>query len=87
VATPAEEGIEAHRPSARQGYDSAPRVIPSAWPLHAGHNLRHELDRMHPVTLATTDGRVAQRSAITRGQEAILALNLPEPAKYLDFTL
>ena len=26
-------------------------------------NLRHELDRMHLVTLATADGRVAQRSA------------------------
>jgi len=28
-------------------------------------NLRHELDRMHLVTLATADGRVAQRSATT----------------------
>ena len=28
-------------------------------------NLRHELDRMHLVTLATADGRVAQRSALT----------------------
>ena len=27
-------------------------------------NLRHELDRMHLVTLATSDGRVAQRSAM-----------------------
>jgi Transposase DDE domain len=50
-------------------------------------NLRHELDRMHLVTLATADGRVAQRSATTSGQKAILdALNLPEPPKYLDFT-
>ncbi|HEY6596106.1 MAG TPA: IS1634 family transposase [Asanoa sp.] len=50
-------------------------------------NLRHELDRMHLVTLATADGRVAQRSTTTSGQKSILsALNLPEPPKYLDFT-
>jgi Transposase DDE domain len=50
-------------------------------------NLRHELDRMHLVTLATGDGRVAQRSAPTSGQKTILAaLDLPEPPKYLDFT-
>ena len=30
-------------------------------------NLRHELDRMHLVTLATADGQVAQRSAATPG--------------------
>jgi hypothetical protein len=29
------------------------------------HNIRHELDRMHLVTLAITDGQVAQRSATT----------------------
>ena len=50
-------------------------------------NLRHELDRMHMVTLATTEGRVAQRSVATPGQQAILhALDLPEPPKFLDFT-
>ncbi|HTQ87931.1 MAG TPA: IS1634 family transposase, partial [Streptosporangiaceae bacterium] len=50
-------------------------------------NIRHELDRMHLVTLATADGRVAQRSAATHGQQAILhALDLPEPPKFLDFT-
>jgi len=50
-------------------------------------NLRHELDRMHLVTLATADGRVAQRSATTTGQRTILdALKLPEPPKYLEFT-
>jgi Transposase DDE domain len=50
-------------------------------------NLRHELDRMHLVTLATADGRVAQRPALTGGQKTILtALDLPEPPKYLDFT-
>jgi hypothetical protein len=50
-------------------------------------NLRHELDRMHLVTLATTEGRVAQRSALTSGHKTILAtLDLPEPPKYLDLT-
>ena len=50
-------------------------------------NLRHELDRMHLVTFATADGRVAQRSALTGDQKTILAaLDLPEPPKYLDFT-
>jgi DDE family transposase len=50
-------------------------------------NLRHELDRMHMVTLATAEGRVAQRSVATPGQQAILhALDLPEPPKFLDFT-
>jgi hypothetical protein len=51
-------------------------------------NLRHELDRMHLVTLATADGQVAQRSATTPGQHAILrALGLREPPKFLDFAL
>ena len=51
-------------------------------------NLRHELDRMHLVTLATSDGRVAQRSATTTGHKAILAaLDLPEPPRFFDFTL
>jgi hypothetical protein len=51
-------------------------------------NLRHELDRMHLVILVTADGRVAQRSVATPGQQAILhALDLPEPPKFLDFTL
>jgi len=37
--------------------------------------------------LATADGRVAQRSALTSDQKTILAaVNLPEPPKYLDFT-
>ena len=50
-------------------------------------NLRHELDRMHLVTLATDHGRVAQRSATTAGQKTILpALDLPEPPRYFDFT-
>jgi len=51
-------------------------------------NVRHELDRMHLVTLATAQGQVAQRSATTTGQKAILAaLELDEPARFFDFTL
>jgi hypothetical protein len=50
-------------------------------------NVRHELDRMHLVTLATGEGRVAQRSTLTAGQKTILAaLDLPEPPRFLDFT-
>ena len=50
-------------------------------------NTRHELDRLHLVTLATDHGRVAQRSALTAGHKSILAaLGLPEPARYFDFT-
>jgi len=50
-------------------------------------NVRHELDRMHLVTLATADGQVTQRSALTTGQRAILgALKLPEPPRFFDFT-
>ena len=51
-------------------------------------NVRDELERMHLVTLATADGRVAQRSATTGGQKTILsALQLAEPARFFDFTL
>lgn len=51
-------------------------------------NVRNELDRMHLVTLATADGHVAQRSATTNGQKAILtALELPEPPRFFDFTV
>jgi hypothetical protein len=43
-------------------------------------NLRHELDRMHLVTLATPHGSVAQRSLTTPSRRTILAaLDLPEP--------
>jgi len=50
-------------------------------------NTRHELDRLHLVTLATQHGRVAQRSALTAGHQRVLtALGLPEPARYFDFT-
>jgi len=51
-------------------------------------NVRHELDRMHLVTLATADGHVAQRSGTTTGQKTILAaLGLAEPARFFDFTI
>jgi len=51
-------------------------------------NTRHELDRMHLVTLATADGHVAQRSATTAGQKSILAaLELGEPPRFFDFTV
>ena len=51
-------------------------------------NVRHELDRMHLLTLATADGQVAQRSATTTGHKAILAaLELGEPARFFDFTV
>ena len=51
-------------------------------------NVRHELDRMHLVTLATADGQVAQRSATTAEQKTILtALGLPEPPRFFDFTI
>jgi transposase len=51
-------------------------------------NVRHQLDRMALVTLATAAGQVAQRSITTPGQQAILhALALPEPPRFFDFTV
>ena len=48
---------------------------------------RHELDRMHLVTLATDHGTVAQRSQTTPGQRALLTgLALTEPPRFYDFT-
>jgi transposase len=50
-------------------------------------NLRNELDRMHLVTLATSEGAVAQRTELTHRQRQILkALELPEPPRFYDFT-
>ncbi|MBV8712276.1 MAG: IS1634 family transposase [Solirubrobacterales bacterium] len=50
-------------------------------------NVRHELDRLHLITLATGHGRIAQRSTLTAGHKAILTtLELPEPPRYFDFT-
>ncbi len=63
------------------------RVIENATD-HTWRNVRHELDRMHLVTLATADGYVAQRTATTAGQKTILAaLLLAEPARFFDFTV
>jgi hypothetical protein len=54
---------------------------------HTWRNLRHELDRMHLVTLATPDGQVAQRSQTTPAQKQIwTALDLTEPPRF-DFTV
>jgi len=51
-------------------------------------NVRNELDRMHLVTLETADGRVAQRSTTTPGQQQIFrALDIAEPARFYDFEL
>jgi hypothetical protein len=53
----------------------------------AGH-VRHKLDRMHLVTLATGEGRVEHRSTTNNGQKTILtALELPEPPRFFDFTV
>ena len=50
-------------------------------------NIRNELDRMHLVTLATSQGTIAQRTELTQRQRRILnALKLPEPPRFYDFT-
>ncbi len=50
-------------------------------------NIRNELDRMHLVTLKTSAGTVSQRTELTHRQRQILsALDLPEPARFHDFT-
>jgi hypothetical protein len=50
-------------------------------------NIRNELDRMHLVTLATSEGNVSQRTELTPAQRRILnALELPEPPRFYDFT-
>ena len=49
-------------------------------------NVRHELDRMHLVTMESAQGRVAQRSNTTPGQTEIFkALHIAEPGRFLDF--
>lgn len=51
-------------------------------------NMRHELERMHLVTLETKEGRVAQRSMTTPRQRNIFAaLEIAEPARFFDFEL
>jgi Transposase DDE domain len=53
---------------------------------HTWRNLRNELDRMHLVTLATSEGTVSQRTELTPGHRRILtALELPEPPRFYDF--
>jgi hypothetical protein len=62
------------------------RVIENAT-ADTWRNTRHELDRMHLLTLATNAGHVAQRTTITPGQQSVLrALDLREPPKFFDFT-
>ena len=51
-------------------------------------NIRHELDQMQLVTLATAEGQAAQRPATTADQKAIPSpLKLPELTRFLDFTI
>ena len=51
-------------------------------------NVRHELDRLHLVTMETAQGRVSQPTAVTPGQAAILTrLEVSEPGRFLDFEL
>jgi Transposase DDE domain len=50
-------------------------------------NIRNELDRMHLVTLSTSEGNVSQRTELTAQQRRILkTLELPEPPRFYDFT-
>ena len=51
-------------------------------------NVRHELERMHVVTIETAVGRVAQRTTTTPGQASILrSHDVAEPGRFLDFAL
>ena len=50
-------------------------------------NLRNELERLHLVTMVTSEGTVSQRSELTPAQRAVLAaLKVPEPPRFYDFT-
>jgi transposase len=50
-------------------------------------NIRDEFERLHLVTLRTTEGTVAQRSELTAGHKDILRrLHLPEPPRFHNFT-
>src|SRR4051812_35873281 len=66
------------------------RIIEDDVPVDPGETwrtLHHELGRLHLVTLATSSGTVAQRSALTPGHKTILAaLDVPEPPRFVDFT-
>jgi IS4 transposase len=51
-------------------------------------NVRHELDRMHIVTMQSSEGRVAQRTNTTPAQASILRfLEMADPGRFLDFEL
>jgi hypothetical protein len=61
------------------------RVVENATHM-SWRSVREELDRMHLVSLATDEGRVAKRTLTTAGQRRILAaLELPEPPAFADF--
>jgi hypothetical protein len=61
------------------------RVVENATDM-SWRAVREELDRMHLVTLATGEGRIAKRTLTTPGQRRILAaLELPEPPVFADF--
>ena len=50
-------------------------------------NLRNELERLHLVTMATSEGTVSQRSKLTAAQRALLlAFKVSEPPRFYDFT-
>ncbi len=50
-------------------------------------NIRNELDRMHLVTMTTSQGTVSQRSELTTAQQRILGrLQLATPPRFFDFT-
>ncbi len=50
-------------------------------------NIRNELDRMHLVTFASSQGTLSQRSELTpRQREILCALKLSEPPRFYDFT-
>jgi len=61
------------------------RVIENA-AADTWRDIRHELDRMHLITLATPDGQVAHRSALSSGQQAIRQVpSLRETRRVLRF--
>ena len=49
-------------------------------------NLRNELDRLHLVTVASTEGTVAQCTETPAQRRILRALELPEPPRFYDFT-
>ncbi|HZD65656.1 MAG TPA: IS1634 family transposase [Acidimicrobiales bacterium] len=50
-------------------------------------NLRNEADRLHLVTMATSEGTVSQRNELTASQRSIFAaLGVAEPPRFYDFT-